>query len=210
MPINIGATSDACNLWTANHWELVFSICLCALPARCGKRRHHLDGHCYGRAAFAHIGQFPFNHNCPTLRDAFNSAASGDTIQFAPAIDGQTITLTLFSNAMTDTEFGPSAFFLTGSETLTIDGLTGVTQGITIARSTAAGTSAFRLFDVDTGSTLSLQDVTLRNGLAQAGTGSGGGGGIGDWIVGFHAAPMERGHVIHAMQVDEILTNVAM
>jgi hypothetical protein len=29
---------------------------------------------------------------------------------------------------------------------------------------------------------------------------------IGDWIMGFHAAPMERGHVIYAMQVGEILT----
>ena len=29
---------------------------------------------------------------------------------------------------------------------------------------------------------------------------------IGDWVMGFHAAPLDRGHVIYAMQVDEILT----
>src|SRR5437868_12567243 len=57
-----------------------------------------------------------------TLRDAFNSAASGDTIRFAPTLDGQAITLTLFSNDISvgSTEFGPSAFFL-HNKTLTID-----------------------------------------------------------------------------------------
>lgn len=29
---------------------------------------------------------------------------------------------------------------------------------------------------------------------------------VGDWIVGFHAAPIERGHVIYAMRVAESLT----
>jgi hypothetical protein len=44
--------------------------------------------------------------------------------------------------------------------------LTIVGNGDTIERSTASGTPAFRLFDVYSGETLSLQNLTLQNGLA--------------------------------------------
>lgn len=121
---------------------------------------------------------------CPaacTLRDAINQAASGDTIQFDPSLDGQTIALTLFSNDIgtPSREFGSSAFFLTGNRTLTIDALAGLAHGVTITRS---GASYFRLFDVDTGSALTLSGLTLKSGYAQGGAGrqsNGGGSGMG-------------------------------
>jgi predicted outer membrane repeat protein len=47
------------------------------------------------------------------------------------------------------------------------DNLTIIGNGDTIERSTAAGTPAFRLFDVASGSSLTLENVTLQNGLAQ-------------------------------------------
>src|SRR5579871_6620960 len=56
------------------------------------------------------------------------------------------------------------------------DNLTIIGNGDTIERSTAANTPAFRLFDVASGSSLTLENVTLRNGLAQ-GLGSLGDGG---------------------------------
>jgi hypothetical protein len=46
------------------------------------------------------------------------------------------------------------------------DNLTIVGNGDTIARSTAAGTPAFRLLDVAAGASLTLQDLTLQGGLA--------------------------------------------
>ncbi|MDR3388878.1 MAG: choice-of-anchor Q domain-containing protein [Rudaea sp.] len=132
------------------------------------------------------------NNQCPTLRDAVNFALPGDTIQFAPALDGQTITLSLYSHdqgCLTSsaticssggtlaTEFGPSAFFISGGMALTIDGLTGLTQGITISRDIAQ--PAFRLFDVGSASVLVLQGLNLSNGLAQGGSASGGGAALG-------------------------------
>jgi len=119
---------------------------------------------------------------CVTLRGAINAAASGDTIVFdKAALDGQTIILTLSSNALpTGTEFGPSAFFLTNGKSLTIDATAnGLTQGVVLARSGAAGTANFRLFDVANGSSLSLRGLTLRNGLAQGGVSHDGGGALG-------------------------------
>ncbi|MBU6199933.1 MAG: hypothetical protein KGP08_09790 [Xanthomonadaceae bacterium] len=122
------------------------------------------------------------SNNCPTLRDAINSAAlSGDTIQFSTAIDGQTILLSLYGNDLgtstrTSSQFGPSAFFFTGGKSLTIDGKTGLRLGITIARDT---TAPFRLFDIDVGSGLTLQGLTLKNGLAQGFSSDFGGGALG-------------------------------
>ena len=114
-----------------------------------------------------------------TLRDAINASASGDIVQFDPkSMDGKTVILTLFSNIADETQFGPSAFFITGNKALTIDAtVNGLAQGVTIARSSAAGTAHFRLFDVDTRSTLSLHGLALQNGSAQGGDGGGGGGG---------------------------------
>ncbi len=122
------------------------------------------------------------SNNCPTLRDAINSAVSGDTIQFSNAIDGSTIVLSQYSDdlgasARASSEFGPSAFFFTGGKSLTLDGKTGLTRGITIARDTTQ--AAFRLFDIDNGSGLTLQSLTLKNGLAQGFSSGSGGGALG-------------------------------
>ncbi len=104
-----------------------------------------------------------------------------DTIQFSAAIDGQTISL---SNTDASSGVGPTAFCIGTNDTLVIDGQTGLTQGITIAR--AAGASPFRLFDVAAGASLTLQSLTLTGGVAQGGDGgstagnaAGGGGGAG-------------------------------
>ncbi len=48
-------------------------------------------------------------------------------------------------------------------------------SGATIARSTAAGTPVFRIFDVATTGSLTLNAVTISNGLASNGTSGGGG-----------------------------------
>lgn len=107
-----------------------------------------------------------------SLRDQIAAAASGDTIVFAAALDGATISLTTFVNDLTagSTQFGPSAFFISGGKALTIDALAnGLTQGVVIARSSVAGTPKFRLFDVGSGSSLTLRGVTLANGYAEGG-----------------------------------------
>jgi hypothetical protein len=119
---------------------------------------------------------------CPTLRDAINAAASGDTIMFGNAINGKTILLSLSSNDISagSIEFGASAFFVTDGlgetvgKSLTIDG---TSHGVTIARDAAA--TPFRLFDVGSKSSLGLRGLTLRNGLAQGGNSKGGGGALG-------------------------------
>jgi hypothetical protein len=102
-----------------------------------------------------------------------------DTIQFSSAIDGGIIELSTFTNDATVD--GPSAFLIGNGDTLTIDGQTGLTRGITITHS---GTTPFRLFDVDTNGSLTLQDLTLSGGNVQGGAGGngnrgGGGGGAG-------------------------------
>ena len=135
----------------------------------------------------------PGNAATCTLRDAFVTAVSGDTIVFAAALDGQTISLTNFSNDLgcvvnssgcisgtMGRQFGPSAFFLTGARALTIDAsANGLQHGVVIARSNVAGTGTFRLFDVDSDSSLQLIGLTLANGLARGGGSFYGGGAIG-------------------------------
>jgi hypothetical protein len=118
-------------------------------------------------------------NSCPTLRDAINTAVSGDTIQFDPGIDGGTILLSQYSNdtSLGSTEFGPSAFFVSHGTTLFIDGETGLTHGIAIARDTSK--APFRLFDVENGSRLTLLGLTFKNGLAQGFGSDFGGGALG-------------------------------
>jgi hypothetical protein len=127
-----------------------------------------------------------------TLRYAIAASVAdhgtgGDTIRFDPSIDGGTITLTnppVNDLSAGSTEAGPSAFFITNHDNLTIDGLTGLTKGITIARN--PGGAAFRLFDVAAGASLSLEGLTLSGGAASGFTGGIGiqGGSIGDGASG--------------------------
>jgi hypothetical protein len=95
------------------------------------------------------------------ILDANNETAhpGPDTIGFAPALAGATISLTTRDPAAAD---GPSAFAVSSS--ITIDG---GSAGVTVARSAAGGTPAFRLFDVAASGALTLQHLTLRGGLAQ-------------------------------------------
>ncbi len=129
-------------------------------------------------------------HTCPTLRDAINTALSGDTIVFDAALDNATISLTLYSNLMgcvtssattcsdggtLGREFGPSAFFIDG-RSITIDA-TALAHGVTIARDAAADN--FRLFDVAPGSGLALKGLVLSGGIAKGGSSLYGGGALG-------------------------------
>ena len=102
-----------------------------------------------------------------SLRNTIAAAAAGDTIQFAAALNGQTITLT-------------SAQLLIGKN-LIIDG-PGSGQ-LTVQRSTAGGTPMFRIFEITAGHTVTIQGLTISNGTAQGSFPANAGGGIfnGDW-----------------------------
>jgi len=134
---------------------------------------------------------------CTTLRDAVNRAEGGDTIVFDPALDGQTITLSRYTNclSLSDTgsatclppaggwsegyvsQFGPSAFFIR-DRTITINAMAnGLTRGVVIARD--AGAASFRLFDIAGDGGLELVGLTLRNGRAVGGGGNRGGSAMG-------------------------------
>ena len=76
-----------------------------------------------------------------SLRDAIAEANDGDTIQFAPALNGQTIALTS-AELVIDTS-------------ITIVGLG--SKQLTIRRSKAAGAPAFRIFHVLPGLTVTIQ-----------------------------------------------------
>ena len=146
-----------------------------------------------------------------TLRDAINSASSGDTINFATSLDGATISLTLYTNCLSTsdalsatclpqssewatagyvTQFGPSAFYIPRNFTLTIDAATGMTHGLTIAR--ASGAANFRFFDVGVGATLNLSGLSLRNGHAKGGDADLGGGALGAASAGQRIAWLQR------------------
>src|SRR5262249_40981922 len=86
-----------------------------------------------------------------------------DTIVFDPGIAGGKVSLTLVG----DHTFGPSA--LPVSSLITISG-----TGETITRGVE---TPFRLFYVTSTGNLTLDQVTLSNGLARGGTGALGGGG---------------------------------
>lgn len=108
-----------------------------------------------------------------------NGGTGDDVIQFAPALDGSTISLAGDFFSPFATNVGATAFQVRNNTTLTIDGVTGMTQGVNIARS---GSAAFRFFYVDVGSNLTLKGLTLTDGLARGMAGgnsalSGAGGG---------------------------------
>ena len=86
--------------------------------------------------------------------NAANHAGGVNTINLAP---GKTFTLTAVNN----TTDGPTGLpVVAANNSLTIQG-----NGATITRSTAAGTPAFRLFDLAAGAALTLENLTLANGL---------------------------------------------
>jgi hypothetical protein len=88
--------------------------------------------------------------------NAANQHGGSNTIMLAAATTFQLTTVN-------DTTDGP-----TGLPIIAVnDNLTIVGNGDTIERSTASGTPAFRLFDVASGASLTLKNVTLQGGLEQ-------------------------------------------
>ena len=85
-----------------------------------------------------------------SLREAIAAASNGDTIQFAPALNGQTIALTSGE--------------LVIDKNITISG-PGPNQ-LTVQRSTATGTPAFRIFHVTPGHTVTIEGLTISGGFA--------------------------------------------
>ena len=92
-----------------------------------------------------------------SLRDTITAAKSGDTILFAPSLDGQTITLTsdqLTINKSLDIE-GPGASLLAIS-----------------------GNDTNRVFNINEGFSVTIDCLTITHGRASGGSTTAGGGGI--------------------------------
>ena len=92
------------------------------------------------------------NSGAGSLRAEINAAHNGDTIVFAPNLDGQTITLTKGELLL--------------NKNLTIAGPSD--QGVTIS-----GNNNSRVFEVAAGTQVNLSGLTINNGLAKAGDGGG-------------------------------------
>src|SRR6516225_9239015 len=113
-----------------------------------------------------------------TLLNSYLAASTADLINdinLANAAGGaNTITLTAPSSSpYTLTAVDNTTDGATGLPVIAAgDNLTIVGNGGTIARSTASGTPAFRLLDVATAATLTLQGLTLNNGWAQGAQGA--------------------------------------
>ncbi|MCE9560483.1 MAG: hypothetical protein K8U57_00370 [Planctomycetes bacterium] len=126
-----------------------------------------------GPAAFAALP--PSEQTQVNLRQPLGT---NDTINFASGLTGA-----IDLGTVGDRTFGPSAFLV--SKPMKIDGNNGA-AGITIDRTVAAPT--MRLFAVSAAGNLTLDSLTLSNGLAQGGTGGdglnepGGGAGLGGAI----------------------------
>jgi hypothetical protein len=107
-----------------------------------------------------------------------------DTIRFAAALDGGTIKLSNFYNDLSagSTMPGPSGFLIQNTS-LTLDGKSGLTKGITIERDDAA--APFRLMYIAAATDVTILGLTLKGGLAKGGSayqynsGAGGGGAAG-------------------------------
>lgn len=93
--------------------------------------------------------------------NAANTAGGSNTITLGANIK-------LFENTADNTTNGPNGLPVIASG----DNLTIIGKGHTIQRSTKVGDADFRLFDIASGGTLTLSDVTLANGLVASGAGS--------------------------------------
>jgi hypothetical protein len=103
----------------------------------------------------------PSNFTAATVSDlitdinAANQAGGSNTITL---VAGKPFTLTAVDNA---TDGATGLPVIAANDNLTIVG-----NNDTIARSTVAGTPAFRLFDVASGASLTLENLTVQGGLA--------------------------------------------
>ena len=109
---------------------------------------------------------------CRTLLTAYAAATAAQLVADIKAANTSggvnTITLTAATaspyvlSAVDNKTDGPTGLPVIGKK----DNLTIIGNGDTIERSSAAGTPAFRLFDMAGGASLTLQNVTLQDGLA--------------------------------------------
>jgi hypothetical protein len=115
----------------------------------------------------------PSNYTAATVSqliadiNSSNQQGGANTITL---VAGTTFSLTAKNNP---TGIATGLPFITAKDNLTIVG-----NGDTIERSAAAGTPAFRLFDVAAGASLTLQNLTLQGGLAFGAGASAEGGAI--------------------------------
>jgi hypothetical protein len=106
------------------------------------------------------------NYTAATVADliadinAANLAGGSNTIAL---VAGNTFTLTAWDNNTNGFNGLPA---IAANDNLTIQG-----NGDTITRSTASGTEGFRLFEVASGASLTLDNVTLQGGRLAGGTG---------------------------------------
>jgi hypothetical protein len=104
----------------------------------------------------------PSSYTAGTVADLtadINAANTGGGSNTITLVAGTTFTLTAVDNT---TDGATGLPVIAANDTLSIAG-----NGDTIQRSTANGTPAFRLFDVASGASLTLQSLTVQNGLAQ-------------------------------------------
>lgn len=102
-----------------------------------------------------------------SLRQALIDADDGGTITFAPLPAGGRSANTVFTITLTSGQ-------LTIDKSITIDGLGA--NVLVVQRDAAA--PAFRIFQVNPGHTVTIQGLTISNGLAQGGGSASAGGGI--------------------------------
>jgi hypothetical protein len=149
------------------HWETVVMLFLTLFQHLRRHSRHHRQGRCHGRLAWRWVPQVEAledrtalstllvtraadDGSAGTLRAVLATAHNGDTIQFAPALEGQTISLVqgqLVVNQSLDIN-GP------GADQLAI-----------------SGNAASRVFDVSSGAAVTIAGLTLTQGRASDGAG---------------------------------------
>ena len=111
-----------------------------------------------------------------SLRNAIagaNAAGGNNLITFASNLNGGVVDLKSFDTSASGEILGLAAFSV--FDNITIQGPSASAAAITIQRD--PGAAAFRIFSVDVGASLTLNDLTLNGGVAQGGAGAFGGGG---------------------------------
>jgi hypothetical protein len=140
------------------------------------RERHHLPSPCRRRGPSLERLEdrtLPSSYTAASVTDLIhdinlaNASGPSNTITL---VAGTTFTLTAVNNS---TDGATGLPVIAANDNLTIAG-----NGDTIERSTASGTQAFRLLDVASGASLTLNNLTLQGGLAFGGGVSAGGGAI--------------------------------
>jgi hypothetical protein len=123
------------------------------------------------------------NSGAGSLRDAVTNAKSGDTIVFAPSLDGQTIALTsdqLTINKSLDIEGpGPGLLAISGNDTNRVfdisEGLTVTIDGLTITHGLTNGAAGGGILDAGSNLMLANDVLSYNQDLGNKGSLAGGG-----------------------------------